>query len=66
MKTTNKWWLAIGTDDRGGMWVYRFATVDDAYMFVDAVNDSQGCRWHIQDEIGDAWTADEAIKHFTQ
>jgi hypothetical protein len=58
--------LAIGVDEWGNVWEYKFASMDDASMFVDAVGESQGCTWHIREVTDSVWTTEEAVEHFTQ
>jgi hypothetical protein len=62
----NTHFMAIGVDEWGNVWEYKFPSITDASMFIDAVGESQGCTWHIKEMTDSVWSVDEAVEHFTQ
>ena len=59
-------YVAVGIDEWKNLWTYKFNTLDEASMFIDAVGESQGCSWDIKMETDSVWSVGEAVKHFTQ
>ena len=56
-------YVAVGIDEFNNLWTYRFNTIDEASMFIEAVGE---CSWDIREETDSVWSVDEAIKHFTE
>jgi len=62
----NNKYVATGIDEWKNLWTYRFSTLEEASMFIEAVSESQGCSWDIKMETDAVWSVDKAIEHFTQ